>query len=420
MSAKDKEVSRKRKRRSESAAAQSGAAQLTSSAEDREKAGLEKLCASLECTVCCHMMFPPIRQCAEGHNICDGCCNVIMSGNVESRKCPTCRVAFRHPVARSRNLEDWAIQANPEVLCDLPDCGARFKYASFGEHANSCPGRTVVCPTQGCEWRGKPADLGKHLACKECADGQGEETKQHGFEVTKAPTRRGSVTYARLTFSGKRQLSDPRCWKPQRQLIELALPESPQRPAASTVTFCVALWKPEGAGQPLLAAVQQLRKASCVGGTTWGCELTLCRGRHALRLAMPVADLDSCNDVWSRPTVDSCTGTVFLVPAAMAPFFNEVGQQQAANASDNKQSYTLTVNLWSDWFRPESHDPSQPDVELPPEIYQPIMSDEEDDMEEGEEEWEWDDEEDEEEEDLDDDDDQSVDLRRRGRGRRYW
>ena len=169
MSAKEKDDgARKRKRRDVAAPA-------SSTAQDDGVAG------KLECMVCRHIMFPPILKCAEGHNLCGKCCTAIMCGKSNSRKCPTCRIPLRQPIARSRNLEDWAIQVNPQVQCDF-SCGARFCYASFGQHVQTCPGRTVTCPIKGCEWRGRPADLGKHLAANEPPT-SGAQSSGHGLQV---------------------------------------------------------------------------------------------------------------------------------------------------------------------------------------------------------------------------------------------
>merc|ERR1712224_771174 len=112
----------------------------------------------------------------------------------------------------------------------------------------------------------------------------------------------------------------------------------------------------------------------------------------------------------------------------MAPFFNDVRPDHltSATADSTKQKYVLTVNLWSDWFRAEGHDPTHPDVELPPEIYQPILSDAEgvdEEEEEEEEEWDWDNadwDEDDEEEDIDySDEDEDIELPR-PRIQRIW
>lgn len=303
--------------------------------------GLDELRSKLDCVVCCHVMFPPIRQCAEGHTICDRCCDVIMSGGADGRKCPSCRMQFRHPVPRARGLEDWAIQSNVEVQCDLPDCGARFGYASFGEHMQSCAGRTVVCPTSGCDWRGQPADLGKHLS----------DVDGHGFSVTQAPYVEGRLTRTQLTFVVPPPTETRQ--RPRRQLIEVSLPASPARASATTVTFCVAFWKPAGASQPYVAAIQQLRKASCIGAGGWGCELAVIRGKHAVLLAAPAADLDSCSDVWKRYPVERCTGAVLVVPAVVAEHLHEPAPHEEGTAQEEqggeRQQYKIAVQLWPEW-----------------------------------------------------------------------
>ena len=187
--------------------------------------------------VCRHIMFPPILKCAEGHNLCGKCCTAIMCGKSNSRKCPTCRIPLRQPIARSRNLEDWAIQVNPQVQCDF-SCGARFCYASFGQHVQTCPGRTVTCPIKGCEWRGRPADLGKHLAANELPTSDAQSSG-HGLQVTIAPAEPfrdpRSLSCAKLAFESERSLAGTSRWRPKRQLIEISIPKSKTQPVATTV-----------------------------------------------------------------------------------------------------------------------------------------------------------------------------------------
>lgn len=347
---KEEPRSKKRRRRDMPAPTASSS---SASAPMRDKAQ-DELRQKLECAVCCHMMFPPIRQCTEGHNMCDKCCEVIMEGPTEHQKCPTCRLVLRRPVARSRNLEDWAIQANPEVECDFKDCGERFRYAAFGEHVQSCVGRTVTCPVTGCEWRGKPADLGQHLAAA--------QEGGHGFHRVDAPYSKRRVSFVVLTFEGRRALGTADAWKPARQLIAV---KEPGKVPKVRATFCAALWKPEGERSPLLVAIQQLRRACDFGSGHWGAELILVQGRHAVRVAAPASDLDSSSDVWRRRTQEECRGPLLVVPPDALPRFNEAS---GTGADEPKQKYSITVKLWSEWPSEERQG-----IELPEDVFIPLQ-----------------------------------------------
>ena len=120
--------------------------------------------SKLECPICYNIMLPPIRQCSEGHTLCDTCCQKIMNQNANRKVCPTCRATMANPVARARALEDWAAGANVKVKCDMASCALTFPYAKFDEHKQCCAGRTVVCPLKRCSWRGEPGKLVDHLS----------------------------------------------------------------------------------------------------------------------------------------------------------------------------------------------------------------------------------------------------------------
>lgn len=314
--------------RAEASTSASAASVPTTTVGTKRKAedspGHEALRSRLECSVCYNLMLPPIRQCPEGHNFCDRCATRLMTGTApSSRKCPTCRIALSSPVARARNLEEWASEADIEVTCDFAACGMRFRYSACAEHQRTCLGRTVACPRRGCSWRGESSRLSHHLQHDDgCA-------KMAATPIPAKYSERHKDYSTTVIFETKRPVGDKRRWCPPRQLIlvpaNARLGTSPVRlghrrtPAAPShrctchhrarhhrachhcldpralgqivtapcacacvlcgavvcvccgraggrarpcpqAAFCVALWKPRGGRQPFLAGIQLLRK----------------------------------------------------------------------------------------------------------------------------------------------------------------
>lgn len=91
----------------------------------------------LECPVCMDWpMVPPIRQCANGHTLCDACARSIS-------QCPSCRTT---PV-NIRNLGMERLAAQFMVPCrHAPRCEQTVAYGQLLEHLALCDWRPTCCP----------------------------------------------------------------------------------------------------------------------------------------------------------------------------------------------------------------------------------------------------------------------------------
>lgn len=323
-------------------------------AQKRRKRG-EHVLEKLECPICFGTMLPPIRQCNEGHNLCDRCCTRLLADSRPSNppKCPTCRILLKKPVARARNLEDYAMEADIEVQCDMPGCEERFRYSSLSQHKQTCVARTVLCPLKRCGWRGEPSGLAAHLQhAQACVHHSLPITVSHRLSH-RSQTRTAKCS---LTFQSGRTFGDARRWRPQRQLIRVpAEPPSSRRQAetgSEEANFCLALWKEAGESAPFCASIQQLSPPS-IGGVpqpAWSCKISLLPKRmaepdslelptalHSCSFEAPVPRLD-VRDVWLRPSAQACASGVMLVSARQMTCFN-------ASDEDCNQLYKLDVVL---------------------------------------------------------------------------
>ena len=306
----------------------------------------------LECAICMNIMFPPIRQCAEGHNFCNKCSTKLMTGTEASaRKCPTCRTPLEKPVARARNLEQWATEADVEVVCDHEDCGETFRYSQYNEHKKTCVGCSVQCPKAGCKWRGEPKDLAAHLTATE-----GEHAHKLAYCPNAAKFSRRHRDYSTtVIFETNRKVGHKRRWRPPRQLI--AVPANPKL-GTEACTFVVALWKEKGANEAFIAAISSLRKPGHEE-TPWSYDISLsayprppqsmCVSRASA--CGPVGDLDA-KEVWARPKLAKCKHPVLATDAASMAIFNTANLDTSGNvlpegsdAQRTTQRYELHVRL---------------------------------------------------------------------------
>ncbi len=368
---------------------QVGGAAASSSSTDAHAA----LRSLLECTVCYSVMLPPIRQCDDGHNFCDRCCTKLMtSAHDSARKCPMCRIKLKLPVARARNLERWATESGIEITCEFAPCCERYQYGQHAEHKMGCLGQTIGCPLRCCTWRGQPSALAQHLVGKPPApvlaapaaapapppDGEHSQPaderapalpppsappsapapppqppqppQPHGLEEVGARySARHSDYSTTLVFSTQRPADDRRRWRPPRQLISIPPNNTLGTPPLS---FCVALWKPRGRGQPVLAAIQALRppcegEASGAVGYSYDLSIsayprppvTRCVSRVSAVGAVPEL---GCNDVWTRPPVKRVSGPLLVADRRAIAMFNTVGLGPQGEAV---QRYEVHVRL---------------------------------------------------------------------------
>lgn len=107
-----------------------------------------KLLEDFECPLCLEYMHPPIRQCREGHSMCDSCFFKVTS-------CPVCRA----PKSYTRSLSLEILQTRMAFPCRNRSNGCLRTYMGpyIMEHENSCPFSSVSCmlePVTNCDWSG--------------------------------------------------------------------------------------------------------------------------------------------------------------------------------------------------------------------------------------------------------------------------
>ena len=103
----------------------------------------ETLRRQLECPICFTLMPPPIRQCPNGHTLCDAC-------SQECDSCPQCR-------SKPINIRALALeQAASDLVCGCPHaskgCTVKLKYKDLRAHAATCAVHVAEtpCPVKGC------------------------------------------------------------------------------------------------------------------------------------------------------------------------------------------------------------------------------------------------------------------------------
>ncbi|XP_026279356.2 uncharacterized protein LOC113207164 [Frankliniella occidentalis] len=114
--------------------------------DDAEAAEDDALAVSmLECPVCVDTMQPPVRQCINGHCVCNSC-----RGRVTS--CPLCR----GPLSFSTHdaLDHLAQTLTLPCVHRSLGCARRVKVTERESHLLECAFNCGPCPLQPCAWRG--------------------------------------------------------------------------------------------------------------------------------------------------------------------------------------------------------------------------------------------------------------------------
>ena len=127
--------------------------------EDTSQASLRSI---LECPVCYNTMFPPIRQCSEGHNFCDKCCTKLMTSEHDSaRKCActlSCALASpapsRVPLARAPPAD-----APPHAVAQLRD--APYPRSLTRSSCMTQVSELSHSAAQSCGTSSQPGDVGE-------------------------------------------------------------------------------------------------------------------------------------------------------------------------------------------------------------------------------------------------------------------
>lgn len=102
----------------------------------RREEGERVLLDQLTCPVClCGPLLPPVRQCPNGHLLCDACAKMPACA-----KCPTCRAEPTN--IRCLAIEKWAAAACLQAPC--PHCGDELSFSEVTEHTATCSSRPAL------------------------------------------------------------------------------------------------------------------------------------------------------------------------------------------------------------------------------------------------------------------------------------
>ncbi|XP_045465932.1 uncharacterized protein LOC123674860 [Harmonia axyridis] len=91
----------------------------------------------LECPICRELMYPPIRECVQGHNFCDSCFDQISI-------CAVCR----QPKAKGQNFALEEVSRSLTIDCSNRSKGCTFKgiFTIVDDHERMCPAASLYCP----------------------------------------------------------------------------------------------------------------------------------------------------------------------------------------------------------------------------------------------------------------------------------
>lgn len=153
----------------------------------------DELEASLECPVCLLTSFPPVRQCPNGHVICDAC----------SKRCPKCPTCRSEPTS-IRNLMVEKIAQRQKWPCRFADAGCHtlldFSVAA-NAHFGKCEYRAQKCcafPGCGVEMTLHASTVVQHL------------TNEHNMEVESWLDINTKIGHAMVYVLGKSDLKSTR------------------------------------------------------------------------------------------------------------------------------------------------------------------------------------------------------------------
>ncbi|XP_034251040.1 E3 ubiquitin-protein ligase SIAH2-like [Thrips palmi] len=99
--------------------------------------------AQLECPVCVDTMESPVRQCVNGHCVCNACRTRVSS-------CPLCR----GPLSFSTHAALDLLARTLRLRCVHEQCTASIKVPDRETHLLECQFNVGPCPLQPCPWTG--------------------------------------------------------------------------------------------------------------------------------------------------------------------------------------------------------------------------------------------------------------------------
>jgi hypothetical protein len=134
------------------------------------------------CTVCHLLITGTIWQCESGHLVCDQCKWRLLHEEVETVKCPTCRLCTTFD-ARNRErvstlfllktrVHTGALESIGDTqtfVCPYDCCDTKRLRPELDVHVDTCPKRTFPCIHSGtnCDFRGTLAQVTEHMRTSE-------------------------------------------------------------------------------------------------------------------------------------------------------------------------------------------------------------------------------------------------------------
>ena len=129
--------------------------------------GVDGLQDSLTCVICGNLMLPPLKQCVNGHLVCNVCLASIgrTKGGKSAAVCPTCRVEGIE--GRNLALEHLASKRKWPCLAAHNGCKQSMEYCDLKKHKSVCRyNQLASCPIADCaEYLGVDAEkVCEHLS----------------------------------------------------------------------------------------------------------------------------------------------------------------------------------------------------------------------------------------------------------------
>ena len=120
---------------------------------------LKDVLKSLECSVCFHLMVPPITMCSNGHSICHIC-------KPRLDHCPTCRGNLID--VRNKIVEDMSKSFVHPCRYQASGCSPVLVFGPPEEHEKKCRYGPHKCPFYivyriKCKWEGTSSQLEEHI-----------------------------------------------------------------------------------------------------------------------------------------------------------------------------------------------------------------------------------------------------------------
>lgn len=137
------------------------------------------LLAQLDCAVCLNKpIFPPIRQCPNGHLLCNSC-----SQKPQCQNCPQCR-------AYPTSIRNLALEKAAEGLIlacpyEAKGCNKTNSYLEAERHARHCDFKPFKCPVHGTQGTCKERlDMKPELILQHIVEKHGVQIISEGSEAT--------------------------------------------------------------------------------------------------------------------------------------------------------------------------------------------------------------------------------------------